>query len=218
MFRLLSWLLLQTASSNLGLLHALDLDSIQFTVLMNVHGRQGDLAPWLAQYLEHSRIASIVLQTKNGFVPDVAEIGVRLGRNVSNVVVAVSPRNSLNDRFLPFDVRTDALLVVDDDLLWLSRAPADAQACPSTATAPHFEDLFNHYLANPADRGRLIGFTRRGAFRDASGSLHYTVPLESCKAFHLVLTNAALMPASLLGAYWADDSERMNEARGLVDR
>jgi len=193
-------------------------DQIQFTVLMNVHGRQDDLAPWLEQYLEHPRIAHIVLQTNNGFKPDVADIGSRLGRDVSNVAIAASSRDSLNDRFLPFDAQTDALLVVDDDLLWLPREPSvESSTCPSSATAPHFEDLFDHYIANPADRQRLIGFTRRGALRDNEGALRYAVPLESCNKFHLVLTNTAVLPASLLTAYWAD-SKRLAAARDVVDK
>jgi len=216
MLRLIALIFLSSSRATYG--SGREDEMIQFTVLMNVHGRQDDLAPWLAQYLEHPRIASIVLQTKNGFKPNVADIGARLGRDVSNVAVAASNRNSLNDRFLPFEVQTEALLVVDDDLLWIPRSSSiETSMCSSTDTAPHFEDLFNHYLANPADRQRLIGFTRRGALRDQDGSLRYAVPLESCNKFHLVLTNAALLPAPLLAAYWTD-SKRLAAARDVVDK
>ena len=66
------------------------------------------------------------------------------------------------------------------------------------------------------DRERIMGFTRRGAL-NGDGSFVYMVPLESCSDFHFVLTNAALLPAWLLDAYWSDSNE-MAAARGLVDR
>ena len=118
----------------------------EFTVLMNVYGRQGDIAPWLSQYLEHPQISFIVLQTKNGFVPNVTDMGVRLGKKVSNVIVVAFPRNSLSDRFLPVDFASKYVLVVDDDLLGLPREVSSTgeQSCRANTITPHFEDLFDH--------------------------------------------------------------------------
>jgi len=61
----------------------------------------------------------------------------------------------------------------------------------------------------------VIGFQRRGIKQDSSLQV-YTLPLESCQAFHMVLTSAALLPTSLLRAYWGM-SPRMVAARAFVD-
>ena len=61
----------------------------------------------------------------------------------------------LNERFaLDANILTEAVLVVDDDILW---APAPG--------FPHFSQLFHYWNAHPEHRNRLIGFARRGTAR-----------------------------------------------------
>ena len=144
-----------------------------FTVLMQVYSRRSHILPWIEQYAEHPLVHEIVLQTKNGGTINVEALNSR--KNLSNVRVVPSPRNSLNDRFLPDErISTDVVLVVDDDILW----PHHASACGAGADSPpHFDQLFSHYLAHPEHRGRLIGFQRRGVIRSGD-RLMYTLPLN----------------------------------------
>ena len=212
-FRLTAALCLLVTTASESTAAAADEPAHVFTVLLQVHSRRARILPWLEQYAGHPLVHEIVLQTKNDFTIDVESLSSSTAHDLSNVRVVPSPRNSLNDRFLPHEhIATDAVLVVDDDVVW----PHAASACGAGVDSPpHFDQLFEHYLAHPHHRNRVIGFQRRGIKQDSSLQV-YTLPLESCQAFHMVLTSAALLPTSLLRAYW-DMSPRMVAARAFVD-
>ncbi|CDI98613.1 exostosin 3 [Echinococcus multilocularis] len=165
----------------------------QFTIVVLTYDREAVLSVMLEGLMNLAYLHSVVVIWNNPKPPSENLIWPRLH---VPIYVIRGGKNSLNNRFLPFDVlKTEALLMLDDDI-----------------TLRHDEIVLAFRIWRE-NRDRIVGFPARGHFWSQSSQNWYYNSAHSCE-YSMILTGAAFIHRYYLHAY---SNEMPAQIREIVD-
>uniref|UniRef100_A0A5K3G201 Glyco_transf_64 domain-containing protein n=1 Tax=Mesocestoides corti TaxID=53468 RepID=A0A5K3G201_MESCO len=165
----------------------------QFTIVVLTYDRESVLTVILEGFMNLPYLHSVVVVWNNPQPPSSNLLWPEL--HVPIYVVRTN-KNSLNNRFLPFDIiKTEALLMLDDDV-----------------TLRHDEIILAFRIWRE-NRDRIVGFPARGHFWSSASQSWYYNSAHACE-YSMVLTGAAFIHRYYLHAY---TTEMPTEIRQRVD-
>ncbi|VDM18583.1 unnamed protein product [Hydatigera taeniaeformis] len=165
----------------------------QFTIMVLTYDREAVLSVMLEGLMNLAYLHSVVVIWNNPKSPSKDLIWPKLH---VPIYVIRGGKNSLNNRFLPFDVlKTEALLMLDDDV-----------------TLRHDEIVLAFRIWRE-NRDRIVGFPARGHFWSSSSQNWYYNSAHSCE-YSMILTGAAFIHRYYLHAY---SIEMPAQIRQIVD-
>eukprot|EP01134_Creolimax_fragrantissima_P007966 CFRG7966T1 len=177
-----------------------DLIQNKYTIVMLIHGKcKWKQLIYDLTYEIAPRLDQIILLWNNDWMPKQHMLDVQVREGGPRVVLINMPRNSMNNRFVPWSpIRTAAVYILDMDI----RLPVIA-----------YEFAFDNWLQN---QGSVVGYAYRrfypdGTYPDKARSRIF----GPNPGYNLVLTGSAMMSYSLLRQYSCDS--KMSVIRNLVD-
>ncbi|VDO06460.1 unnamed protein product [Rodentolepis nana] len=177
-------------AANIGGMHPYE----QFTIVVLTYDRDSILTLMLEGLLNLAYLHSVVVIWNNPKPPSESLLWPRLHVPIQ---VVKSEKNSLNNRFLPYDViKTEAILMLDDDV-----------------TLRHDEIILGFRVWRE-NRDRIVGFPARGHFWSAANQSWYYNSAHACE-YSMILTGASFIHRYYLHAY---TNEMPAQIREIVEQ
>uniref|UniRef100_A0A0V0JBP5 Exostosin-3 n=1 Tax=Schistocephalus solidus TaxID=70667 RepID=A0A0V0JBP5_SCHSO len=162
----------------------------QFTVVMLCYNRTS-IALLSLEALANLPYLHSVVVVWNG--PEPPPVYLRWPKLHVPILVVKGEKNSLNNRFAPYDIiKTDALLMLDDDVLL------------------RHDEIILAFRVWRENRDRIVGFPARGHFWSYSTQEWYYNSDYACE-YSMVLTGAAFIHRYYLHAYTYEMPSRIRE-------
>ncbi|VDL99428.1 unnamed protein product [Schistocephalus solidus] len=178
----------------------------QFTVVMLCYNRTS-IALLSLEALANLPYLHSVVVVWNG--PEPPPVYLRWPKLHVPILVVKGEKNSLNNRFAPYDIiKTDALLMLDDDVLLRHDEIILAFRLRRVWSKIAVALLF--YRVWRENRDRIVGFPARGHFWSYSTQEWYYNSDYACE-YSMVLTGAAFIHRYYLHAYTYEMPSRIRE-------
>ncbi|KAM7535456.1 hypothetical protein Aperf_G00000096652 [Anoplocephala perfoliata] len=166
----------------------------QFTIAVLTYDRDPILTLMLEGLMNLAYLHSVIVIWNNPKPPSENILWPQLHVPIH---VVRSGKNSLNNRFLPYDIiKTEAVLMLDDDV-----------------TLRHDEIVLGFRVWRE-NRDRIVGFPARGHFWSSTNQSWYYNSAHSCE-YSMVLTGAAFIHRYYLHAY---TNEMPAQIREIVEQ